>query len=162
MLLRRLLEMFCLGVALTTIASASEISKKVQTGTHRPLFWYLNVHASEEIWIKVNGKKFNHVKGYQPRYLEIENLNAVFFVTETGTSKSEQYAHFVSLDGNIASAIKFSGYIYVGSPNTPVSIVSSEWPIVVVRSSWTEFTDIFEFNLSTKTCTRKREPKAGN
>jgi len=164
MKIHHLLTIFCFVMAVLADASGSEISAKVKTGTHRPFFWYLNVHASEISWLKVCGKKYTHIKGYKPNYLEIDNLNAIFFITDTGTSGSEEIAHFVGVDGKIKCEIRFSDYIYIGSSSTPVSIVSSQWPIVVVKSAWPEFIEVFEFNLSTKSYTVKREAiqKSGN
>jgi hypothetical protein len=136
----------CLIAFLVSIsASASELSKKVDTGTHRPFFWYLNVHASEEHWIKFAGKKYRHVLGYGPTFIEVEKLSAIFFITARGY---DRYAHFVSIDGKIDCEIPFSGIADVGSKHGGVSVLSVEWPMVTLESRWSDIIDIFIFDLS--------------
>ena len=134
-------------------ASASELSKKVETGTHRPFFWYLNVHASEEHWIKFAGKKYHDVLGYGPTFIEVEKLNAIFFITARGY---DRYAHFVSVDGKIDCEIPFSGIADVGSSHGGVSVVSVDWPLVTIESSWSGYIDVFTFDLSKKSYQSRR------
>jgi len=138
-------------------ASASELSKKVETGTHRPFFWYLNVHASEEDWIKFAGKKYRHVLGYGPTFIEVEKLNAIFFITARGY---DRYAHFVSLDGKIDCEIPFTDIADIGSKHGGMSVLDVKWPMVTIESRWSDFIDIFTFDLnkSSYVSRRAKEP----
>jgi hypothetical protein len=147
----RLAHLIAFFVAFT--ATASELAHKVDTGTHRSLFWYLNVHASEDHWIKIAGKKYHGVLGYGTTFIEIEKLNSIFFVTRRGHNR---YAHFVSADGKIDCEVPFSGVANVGSSHGGVSVLSVNWPMVVIESRWSGFVDVFTFDLEKKEYSERR------
>jgi len=60
---------------------------KVIAGTQLPSFYPLNVHGGESTFLIVLGKRYNRVRGEQPYYLTIPQLDSILFVTEKGADR---------------------------------------------------------------------------
>ena len=77
------------------------VNKDIKYGTTKSLLGFLNVHASDEPWLEVRGKRFSNLAGFEPYYLEVPGSDYLFFIKREKSAfrpdEDEKFSyHFLS------------------------------------------------------------------
>jgi hypothetical protein len=78
------------GLLIVALSITSCAGKRVETyrdtnvtaREQNPPLYLFNVHGSKKTFLTINGKTYERVRGTPPYYLDVPELNSLFFVTE--------------------------------------------------------------------------------
>jgi len=103
-------------IPLDTKAKTTYHDENVTIEVIPPLF----VHSDERVFLKVAGKRYGHVFGAPPYYINLPQRDSILFVTQPGREritihlfnlKTKKDLQMESTDGFLVSRIKDSGWV---------------------------------------------------
>jgi hypothetical protein len=95
---------------INTHAQANDWSKRITSTVRHPIAEFVNPHRGDINVLTVDGKRFEHVRGFKPFYLPVPGMDSIVFVVVERDYSYTYHVINMGTDEDIAIHARHSGF----------------------------------------------------